>query len=151
MYSLKVLEHYRNPKNVGEIHDADGVGIYLSDFCGDITKFWIKVREGRIVDAKFKTQGCVASIASGSMLTEMVVGKKLEEAQKIVKEDIASALNGLPELKVHCSLLAADALKDAIYDYLKREGLPIPKELAEKHDSISPQIEKLRAMGYIVV
>ena len=151
MYSDRVIEHYRNPRNVGEIRDADGLGIYVSESCGDITKFWIRVEGGRIVEAKFKTQGCAASIASGSMLTGMVVGKTLEEAQKITKEDVVLALNGLPEQKIHCSLLATDALKDAIYEYLGRKGLPISKELREKHESLKPQIEKLKAMGYITI
>jgi len=96
MYNEKVLDHYRNPRNIGEIQDADGLGIYVSESCGDITKFWIKVKENRIVDAKFKTQGCAASIASGSMLTEMVIGKTLEEAQKTTKDNVVSALDGLP-------------------------------------------------------
>lgn len=150
-YSDKVIEHYRNPRNVGEIRDADGLGVYVSESCGDITKFWIKIKEGKIVDAKFKTQGCAASIASGSMLTEMVVGKTLEEAQKITKEDVVLALDGLPEQKIHCSLLAADALKDAIYEYLSGKGLPVSKELQEKHESVKPQIEKLKAMGYVTI
>ncbi len=151
VYSEKVLEHYRNPRNVGEIEDADGLGIYLSESCGDITKVWIKVRDGRIVDAKFKTQGCAASIASGSMLTGMVVGKTLDEAQEITKENIASALDGLPEQKIHCSLLATDALKDAVYDYFKRRGLSPPRELEEKHRRVEAQLEKLRNMGYIMI
>jgi len=151
MYSEKALEHYRNPRNVGEIPSADGLGIYLSESCGDITKLWIRVENGRIVDAKFKTQGCAAAIASGSMLTEMVVGKTLEEVQKITKEDVASALDGLPEQKIHCSLLATDAVKDAIYDYLKRRGLPVPRELEEKHENVRSQIEKLKTMGYILI
>jgi nitrogen fixation NifU-like protein len=151
VYTEKVLEHYRNPRNVGEIVDADGLGIYVSESCGDITKVWIKVRDGRIVDAKFKTQGCAASIASGSMLTDMVVGKSLDEAQEITKENVASALGGLPEQKIHCSLLATDALKDAVYDYFKRKGLPLPKELEEKHRRVEAQLEKLKNMGYIMI
>jgi nitrogen fixation NifU-like protein len=151
MYSEKVLKHYRNPMNVGEIPDADGLGIYISESCGDITRFWIKVKDAKIVDAKFKTQGCAASIASGSMLTRIVLGRTLEEAQKITKEDVASALDGLPEQKIHCSLLAVDALKDAIYEYLKRRSLSVPKELEEKHESVRLRIEKLRAMGYVMI
>ena len=109
MYNPKVLEHYRNPRNIGEIEDADGVGVYLSDFCGDITKFWIKVKGDEIIDVKFKTQGCAASIASGSILTELAKGKTIEEVLRITKEDVAGALGGLPEQKIHCSLLATDA------------------------------------------
>jgi len=151
MYSEKMLEHYRNPRNVGEIKDADGIGVYLSDFCGDITKLWIKVENGVIVDAKFRTQGCAASIASGSMLTQMVIGKTLEDARRITKEDVASALNGLPEQKIHCSLLATDALGDAIFDYLRNKGLPVPKDLEKKHESVREQIEKLKSIGYVLI
>ena len=150
MYSEKVLEHYRNPRNVGEIPDADGRGICLNESCGDITMLWIKMKNGKIIDAKFKTQGCAASIASGSVLTDMTIGKSLQEAQKITRQDVASALGGLPEQKVDCSLLATDALKEAIYDYLMRKGLPISEELEENHASIQPRIEKLRAMGCII-
>jgi nitrogen fixation NifU-like protein len=151
LYSEKVLDHYRNPRNIGEIQDADGLGIYVSESCGDITKFWIKVNEYRIGDAKFKTQGCAASIASGSMLTEIVIGKTLEEALMITKDNVVSALGGLPEFKVHCSLLATDALRDAIYDYLRKRDLPVPSDLQNKHEEIEYQIEKLKTMGYIMI
>jgi len=151
MYNPKVLEHYHNPRNIGEIEDADGVGVYLSDFCGDITKFWIKVQGDKIIDVKFKTQGCAASIASGSMLTELAKGKTIEEVLKITKEDVAGSLGGLPEQKIHCSLLATDALCDAIYDYLSKNRLPIPKELSEKHDKIKLELQRLKDMGYILI
>jgi len=151
MYNPKVLEHYRNPRNIGEIEDADGVGVYLSDFCGDITKFWIKVKGDEIIDVKFKTQGCAASIASGSILTELAKGKTMEEVLGITKEDVAGALGGLPEQKIHCSLLATDALFDAIYDYLSKNRLPVPKELSEKHDKINPELQRLKDMGYILI
>ncbi|MBS7626495.1 iron-sulfur cluster assembly scaffold protein [Candidatus Bathyarchaeota archaeon] len=151
MYSATVLQHYRNPKNVGKIDDADGVGVYMSDFCGDITKFWIKVSEGRILDVKYRTQGCAASIACGSILTELVKGKTVDEALKITKDDIISALGGLPETKVHCSVLADDALKDAIRDYLSRNNMHVPEELIEKHERIKPLIEKMEQMGYVLI
>jgi len=151
MYNAKVLEHYRNPRNIGEIEDADGVGVYLSDFCGDITKFWIKVKGDKIIDVKFKTQGCAASIASGSILTELAKDKTIEEVLRITKEDVAGALEGLPEQKIHCSLLATDALCDAIYDYLSKNRLLVPKELSEKHDKINLQLQKLKEMGYILI
>jgi len=151
MYNPKVLEHYHSPRNIGEIKDADGVGIYLSDFCGDITKFWIKVQGDKIVDVKFKTQGCAASIASGSMLTELTEGKTIEEVLRITKEDVTGALGGLPEQKIHCSLLATDALFDAIYDYLSKNRLPVPKELVEKHDKIKLALQRLKDMGYILI
>jgi len=151
MYNPKVLEHYHNPRNIGEIEDADGVGVYLSDFCGDITKFWIKVQGDKINDVKFKTQGCAASIASGSILTELVKGKTIEEVLRITKEDVAGALGGLPEQKIHCSLLATDALCDAIYDYLSKNRLPVPKGLSEKHDKINLELQRLKNMGYILI
>lgn len=151
MYNETVLEHYRNPRNVGEIVDADGIGIYMSDFCGDITKFWIKVKEGRIVDARYRTQGCAASIACGSVLTELVKNRTLEEALRIPKDDIVLALNGLPEQKIHCSVLADDALKDAIRDYLSRNNLPVPQELVEKHERIKPLLEEMKQRGYVLI
>jgi len=151
MYNPKVLEHYRNPRNIGEIEDADGVGVYLSDFCGDITKFWIKVKGDEIIDVKFKTQGCAASIASGSILTELAKGKTMEEVLRITKEDVVGALGGLPEQKIHCSLLATDALFDAIYDYLSKNRLQVPKELSEKHDKINLELQRLKDMGYILI
>lgn len=117
MYSEKVMDHFMNPRNVGEIPDADGVGMEGNPTCGDVMKIFIKVESGRIVDAKFKTFGCGASIAVSSMVTEMVKGKTLEEALQISKETVAEALGGLPPQKMHCSNLGADALRKAIEDY----------------------------------
>ncbi len=117
MYSEKVMDHFTNPRNVGEIPDADGVGTEGNPTCGDVMKISIKVEEGRIVDAKFKTFGCGAAIAVSSMVTEMVKGKTLEEALAISKEAVANELGGLPPQKMHCSNLGADALKKAIEDY----------------------------------
>jgi nitrogen fixation NifU-like protein len=151
MYNETVLQHYRNPKNVGEIKNADGIGIYMSDFCGDITKFWIKVEEEKIVDVKYKTQGCAASVACGSVLTELVKNKTIKEALRITKDDILTALNGLPQQKIHCSVLADDALKDAIRDYFSKNNLPVPKELIEKHEKIRPIIEDMKQKGYILI
>lgn len=123
----------------------------MSDFCGDITKFWLRVSEGNITDAKYMTQGCAASIACGSVLTELVKSKTIEEALQITKDDIISALNGLPEQKIHCSVLADDTLKDAIRDYLSRNNLSIPQELVEKHDKIKPLIEVMKKKGYVLI
>ncbi len=117
MYSEKVMDHFMNPRNVGEIPDADGIGMEGNPTCGDVMKIFIKVEDGRIVDAKFKTFGCGASIAVSSMVTEMVKGKTLEEALQISKETVADALGGLPPQKMHCSNLGADALRKAIEDY----------------------------------
>jgi nitrogen fixation NifU-like protein len=123
MYSAKVMEHFQNPRNVGEIKDADGVGEIGNPVCGDIMKLYIKVKDNRIVDAKFKTFGCGAAIATSSMVTELVKDKTLEEAERISRDTVAEALDGLPAIKMHCSNLAADALRKAIEDYKsKREA-----------------------------
>ena len=120
MYSEKVMEHFQNPRNVGEIENADGVGEIGNPVCGDIMKLYIKVSDNRITEAKFKTFGCGAAIATSSMVTELVKGKTLEEAEKISRDTVAEALGGLPPVKMHCSNLAADALQKAIDDYRKR-------------------------------
>lgn len=119
-YSSKVMEHFNNPRNVGEIADADGIGNVGNPVCGDIMRLYIKVKDGVIVDAKFKTFGCGAAIATSSMVTEMVKGKTVKEALKISNKVVAEALGGLPQVKMHCSVLAEEALKSAIEDYLKK-------------------------------
>ena len=124
MYSKKVMEHFTNPRNVGEIPDADGIGEQGNPVCGDAMKIFIKVQDNKIVDAKFQTFGCGASIAVSSMVTEMVKGKTIDEALKISKETVASALDGLPPQKMHCSNLGADALHKAIEDYRKKHSGP---------------------------
>lgn len=121
MYSAKVMDHFQNPRNVGEIEDADGVGEIGNPVCGDIMKLYIKVKDDRIVDAKFKTFGCGAAIATSSMITELVKGKTLDEALRISRDTVAEALDGLPPIKMHCSNLAADALHKAIEGYRKKE------------------------------
>ena len=120
MYSDKVMDHFRNPRNVGEIADADGIGEVGNPTCGDIMKIYIRVRGGVIEDIKFKTFGCGAAIATSSMVTEMVKGKSLAEAEGLSNRNVAEALDGLPPIKMHCSNLAADALHAAIEDYRKR-------------------------------
>ncbi len=122
MYSEKVLEHFRNPKNVGVIEDADGVGTVGNPVCGDLMTMYIKVKDDKIMDIKFQTFGCGAAIATSSMATELAIGKTIEEALQITKQTVAEALGGLPPQKMHCSNLAADALKRAIADYLKKQG-----------------------------
>jgi len=119
-YSEKVLEHYQNPRNLGEIENADGVGMVGNPVCGDMMKITIKVRDDRIEDVKFKTFGCGAAIATTSMVTELVKGKMLEEALQVTNQDVVEALDGLPPVKVHCSLLAEEAIKAAIEDYRDR-------------------------------
>ncbi|SMB98827.1 nitrogen fixation protein NifU [Thermanaeromonas toyohensis ToBE] len=120
MYSAKVMEHFTNPRNVGEIPDADGVGEVGNPVCGDIMRLYIKVEDGVIKDVKFKTFGCGAAIATSSMVTEMVKGKTIEEALSITNKAVAEALDGLPPQKMHCSNLAADALHKAIEDFKRR-------------------------------
>jgi nitrogen fixation protein NifU and related proteins len=121
MYSDKVMEHFKNPKNTGEIPDADGVGTVGNPVCGDLMTMYIKVKENKITDIKFKTFGCGAAIATSSMTTEMAKGKTLEEALKITRADVATSLGGLPPVKMHCSNLAADALHEAIKDFYKKQ------------------------------
>ncbi len=122
LYSEKVMDHFRNPRNVGEIKDADGIGKVGNPVCGDLMWIYIKVKDNRLEDVKFKTFGCGAAIATSSMITEMAKGKTLEEALKITRSDVADALDGLPPVKMHCSNLAADGLHAAIKDYLEKSG-----------------------------
>ena len=121
MYSDKVMDHFTNPRNVGDMKDADGVGEEGNPTCGDAMKIYIKVKDDRIVDAKFKTFGCGAAIAVSSMVTEMVKGKTLDEALALSKEAVANELGGLPPQKMHCSNLGADALKKAIENYRSKQ------------------------------
>ncbi|MEW6102544.1 MAG: Fe-S cluster assembly scaffold protein NifU [bacterium] len=120
-YSEKVMEHFRNPRNVGEIENPDGVGHVGNPVCGDIMELYIKVENNVIKDAKFKTFGCGAAIATSSMVTELVKEKTIDEALKISNQAVAEALGGLPPIKMHCSVLAEEALKGAIDDYLKKK------------------------------
>ncbi len=122
LYSEKVMEHFRNPRNVGEIENPDGIGHVGNPVCGDIMELYIRVKNGVIADAKFKTFGCGAAIATSSMITEMVKGKSVEEALKISNHAVAEALDGLPPIKMHCSVLAEEALRSAINDYLNNRG-----------------------------
>lgn len=114
------MDHFRNPRNVGEIPDADGVGTVGNPVCGDMMTIYIKVDEEKITDIKFKTFGCGAAVATSSMITELAKGKNLDEAMKITRNDVADNLGGLPPIKMHCSNLAADALHEAIKDYKSR-------------------------------
>ncbi len=128
MYSDRVMDHFENPRNVGELENADAVGEMGNARCGDIMKLWIKVEDGRIVDAKFKTFGCGAAIATSSIVTEMVKGKTLDEAEEISNQAVADALDGLPPIKMHCSNMAADVLKKAIEDYRAKEKSEAQKQ-----------------------
>ena len=136
MYSAKVMDHFNNPRNVGEMDSPDGTGYVGNPVCGDVMELFIKVEKNIITDVKFRTFGCGAAIATSSMVTEMVKGKTIEEALTISNKAVAQALDGLPPVKMHCSVLAEDALKAAIDDYLKKttgQGLPGFKP-HEEHD-----------------
>lgn len=122
MYTEKVMDHFTKPRNVGEISDANGVGEVGNAKCGDIMRIYLKVEDDIIKDVKFKTFGCGAAIATSSMVTEMVMGKTLDEALRISNQAVAEALGGLPPAKMHCSNLAADALHEAIKDYISKKG-----------------------------
>ena len=133
-YSEKVMEHFANPRNVGEIPDADGVGEVGNPKCGDIMRMYIKVTGNVISDVKFKTFGCGAAIATSSMATEIVKGKTIEEALKLTNKAVMEALDGLPAVKVHCSVLAEQAIKSAVSDYYRKRGIdptPIVGEIPE--------------------
>ncbi|NJD62362.1 MAG: Fe-S cluster assembly scaffold protein NifU [Deltaproteobacteria bacterium] len=119
-YTAKVMDHFMNPRNVGEIENADGVGEVGNPACGDMMRLYLKVEEGKIVEAKFRTFGCGAAIASSSMLTEMIKGKTLEEARAITNQQVSEALDGLPPVKIHCSVMAEQAVKAALDDYVKK-------------------------------
>lgn len=121
MYSDKVMDHFENPRNVGEIENADGVGTVGNPVCGDVMKMYLKIEDDIIVDVKFKTFGCASAIATSSMATELVKGKSIEEALKLTNKAVAEALDGLPPVKMHCSVLAEEAIKAAILDYQSKK------------------------------
>lgn len=121
-YSEKVMDHFMNPRNMGEIKDADAVGTVGNPACGDVMRLYLKVKDDRVLDAKFKTFGCGAAIATSSMATEMIKGKTVEESLKITNEAVAEALDGLPPNKMHCSVLAQEAIEAAIKDYKEKSG-----------------------------
>lgn len=134
LYSDKVLDHFSNPRNVGELPDADGVGEVGSPACGDIMKMYIKVDRGVISDIRFKTFGCGAAVATSSMATELIKGKSIEDALKLTNKAVVEALEGLPPVKLHCSVLAEQAIKSAISDYYTRQGVdpsPIVGEIPD--------------------
>lgn len=131
-YSDKVIDHYTNPRNVGKIEDASGIGEVGNPVCGDIMKMFIKVENNVITDVKFKTFGCGAAIATSSISTEMIIGKTLEEALALKNSDVVKALDGLPPVKIHCSLLAEEAIHLAIADYYRKEGKMTEDEIKKK-------------------
>jgi len=149
IYSKEIIKHFKNPKNVGKIKDPDGVGEAGNLICGDVMKLYLKIgknKEGEkiIKDIKFETLGCVVAIANTSLLTTMIKGKKLEDALKIEKEDLIKRLGQpLPPIKIHCSILAVDALKEAIYDYYLKNKIPILQELKKEHQGIIKTREEI--------
>ncbi len=137
MYSPKVMEHFANPHNVGELPDANGIGEVGNQKCGDIMKIYIKVENNIIVDVKFLTFGCGAAIATSSMATDLIKGQPIDEALKLTNKAVVEALDGLPPVKLHCSVLAEQAIKTAIADYYRRQGIdptPIVGEIHEECD-----------------
>jgi nitrogen fixation NifU-like protein len=141
IYSKQTLKHFRNPHNYGEIKDADGIGEAGNIICGDLMNLYIVVKKDKkekeiITNVKFKTYGCAAAIATSSVITDLVKGKTIDEALKVSKNDIVDTLKGLPPIKIHCSILAIDALDEAIYQYLYKNKRPIPEDLLLKHERI---------------
>ena len=129
LYSDKVMDHFMNPRNVGYIENADGIGEIGNAKCGDIMKIYLKIENDVIVDAKFETFGCGSAIASSSMATEMIKGKSIHDAMALTNKAVAEALDGLPAVKMHCSVLAEEAIKNALKDYFDRNNLPYDKKL----------------------
>ncbi|MBQ0125094.1 MAG: Fe-S cluster assembly scaffold protein NifU [Clostridiales bacterium] len=129
LYSEKVMDHFQNPRNVGKIEDADGIGEVGNAKCGDIMRMYIKVENGIITDVKFNTFGCGSAIATSSMATEMIKGKSIDEALTLSNKAVVEALDGLPAHKIHCSVLAEEAVKAAVKDYYDRNGIEYDKEL----------------------
>ena len=134
MYSEKVLDHFSNPRNVGEIEDADGVGEIGNAKCGDIMKMYLKIDGGIITDAKFKTFGCGAAVATSSMATELIKGKSIDDALKLTNDAVVEALDGLPAVKIHCSVLAEQAVRAALSDYYPRQGIDPLHIVGEVHE-----------------
>lgn len=126
LYTEKVMDHFNNPRNVGEIPDADGIGEVGNAKCGDIMRMYLKIKDNRIEDVKFKTYGCGSAIASSSMATEMIKGKTINEVLEVTNKAVAEALDGLPPVKMHCSVLAEEAIVAALQDYAKKNNLEIP-------------------------
>jgi nitrogen fixation NifU-like protein len=148
-YSKKVLKHFQNPKNLGNMKKPDGIGQVGNLVCGDLMKMYIRVglnkkKEEIIRDIKFETFGCVAALATSSVTTEMAKGKTLGKALRIDREKIVKSLGGLPAIKTHCSILASDALAEAIHNYLSRNGRNIPKNLELKHKRIKKEVELIK-------
>jgi nitrogen fixation NifU-like protein len=144
MYSKEVMKNFKKPMNMGRIKNPDGVGKVGNVVCGDVMYLYIKIKKNKknqdiISDIKFETFGCVAAIATSSMITKLTNGKPIEDAMKITKMDVAKSLGGLPKIKLHCSVLASDALVEAVYDYLTKNKLPISEDLEKRHKQIEKE------------
>jgi nitrogen fixation NifU-like protein len=159
LYSKEIMKHFLHPKNQGIIKKYDGLGKVGQPVCGDVLWLYIKIKEDKktgkkiISDAKFQTFGCVVAVANSSLLTTLIKGKSLDEAMKITREDIIKKFKKIPATKLHCSILAIDALSEAIYDYYKRKNLPVPKELANRHENIQQTLKTMerRYKDYIAL
>lgn len=149
-YSKKVLKHFRKPHNLGKIKNADGVGEVGNLSCGDVMKLYIKVENNIIVEVKFETYGCAAAIATSSITTDLVKGKTIEEALAMTNKQVIDSLDGLPPIKIHCSLLSVDALNEAIYDYLKKNNKKIPDFLEKRHERMIT-LQKMEEHGQIKI
>lgn len=135
LYSDKVMDHFRNPRNVGVIENADGIGQVGNPICGDIMKIYLKVEDNRIEDVKFETFGCGSAIASSSMATELIKGKSLDEVMELTNKAVVEALDGLPPHKIHCSVLAEEAIRAALKDYFDKNGIAYNPEEFREHDA----------------
>ena len=143
MYSDKVMEYFRNPHNYGRMEDPDAVGKVGNVVCGDVMWLYLRIDNDIIKDIKFETFGCTAAIATSSMITDLAKEKTLDEALKITNDRVAKSLGGLPPVKMHCSVLAADALNEAIFNYLTEKKRPIPEQVMEKHEKIKEHMDTL--------
>jgi nitrogen fixation NifU-like protein len=143
MYSEKVMENFRNPHNFGRMENPDAVGKVGNIVCGDVMWLYLRIKDDVIQDVKFETFGCAAAIATSSMITDLAKGKTLEDALKITNQDVAKSLDGLPPIKMHCSVLAAEALNEAVYDYLTKNKRNVPDAVGKKHETISSSMEAL--------
>ena len=146
-YSKKVLKHFRNPHNLGSIKDANGVGEVGNLACGDVMKLYLKVEGEVIKEVKFETYGCAAAIATSSVITDLVKGKTLTEALAMTNKSVIDSLDGLPPIKIHCSLLSVDALNEAIFDYLTKSKKEIPEVLVERHKRMMT-LQKMEEAGH---
>jgi nitrogen fixation NifU-like protein len=143
MYSEKVMETFRNPHNFGRMENPDAVGKVGNVVCGDVMWLYLKIKDDVIQDVKFETFGCAAAIATSSMITDLAKGKTLEDALKITNQDVAGSLDGLPPIKMHCSVLAAEALNEAVYDYLTKNNRKVPDAVKRKHETVSSSMHAL--------